>query len=160
MKHPDSVMVWGSFSGTLGHAGLFFLPKNMIMKADYIKVLHDHMLPICHFMKFRDVIIFCRIMHDASCHKAKKVMKWLSDHNVQLIEWPGNSPDLNPIENCWTYMKNLLSTCNTSSVLRLSHKILKMWITEMKLDYFRNLSDSMPERLQLVIKAKGQMTKY
>ena len=92
--------------------------------------------------------------------QGKKVMKWLSDHNVELIEWPGNSPDLNPIENCWNSMKNRLSTCNTSSVPRLSHEILKMWTTEMKLDYFRNLSESMPKRLQMVIKCKGQMTKY
>jgi hypothetical protein len=28
VKHPDSIMVWGSFSGTLGSAGLYFLPKN------------------------------------------------------------------------------------------------------------------------------------
>lgn len=156
VKHPDGVMVWGSFSGTLGRAGLFFLPKNMTMKADnYIKVLHDHMLP-SYEIQGCDYFL----QDNAPCHKAKKVMKWLSDHNVQLIEWPGNSPDLNPIENCWNYMKNMLSTCNTSSVPRLSHEILKMWTTEMKLDYFRNLSDSMPKRLQMVIKAKGQMTKY
>jgi hypothetical protein len=31
VKHPDSVMVWGSFSETLGRAGLYFLPKNTTM---------------------------------------------------------------------------------------------------------------------------------
>ena len=149
-------MVWGSFSGTGGHTGLFFLLKNVTRRADnYIKVLDDHMLP---FYEIHGCENFWQ--DNAPCHKAKKVMKWLSDHNVELIEWPGNSPDLNPIENCWNFTKNRLSTCNTSSVPRLSHEILKMWTTEMELDYFRNLSDSMPKRLQMVIKCKGQMTKY
>jgi hypothetical protein len=31
VKHPDSVMVWGSFSGTLVRAGLYFMPKNTTM---------------------------------------------------------------------------------------------------------------------------------
>ena len=28
IKHPDSIMVWGAFSGEMGRAGLYFLPKN------------------------------------------------------------------------------------------------------------------------------------
>ena len=28
VKHPDSIMVWGAFSGEVGRAGLYFLPKN------------------------------------------------------------------------------------------------------------------------------------
>ena len=28
VKHPDSIMVWGAFSGKMGRAGLYFLPKN------------------------------------------------------------------------------------------------------------------------------------
>ncbi len=33
VKHPDSVMVWRSFSGTLGCAGLYLLPKNTTMNS-------------------------------------------------------------------------------------------------------------------------------
>lgn len=34
VKHPDSVMVWGAFSGNKGRGGLNFLPKNVIMKGN------------------------------------------------------------------------------------------------------------------------------
>ena len=45
VKHLDSVMMWGAFSGDMGRAGLYFLPKNVTMKsANYIEVLRDHML--------------------------------------------------------------------------------------------------------------------
>jgi hypothetical protein len=34
------------------------------------------------------------------CHKVKIVMKWFQERlNITLIKWPGNSPDLYPIEN-------------------------------------------------------------
>ena len=45
VKHPGSVMVWGAFSGNLGRAGLYFLPKNTTIRgSNYIDVLKDHLL--------------------------------------------------------------------------------------------------------------------
>jgi len=37
----------------------------------------------------------------APCHCSKKVKKFLSDNNIAVLKWPGNSTDLNPIENLW-----------------------------------------------------------
>lgn len=34
VKHPDSVMVWGAFSGNKDRGGLHFLPMNVIMKGN------------------------------------------------------------------------------------------------------------------------------
>jgi len=33
----------------------------------------------------------------ATCHVAHKCMKWFSGNNVEILDWHGNSPDLNPI---------------------------------------------------------------
>ena len=47
VKHPASVMVWGAFSGNMGRAGLYFLPKNVTMKgSNYIHVLKDQILTL------------------------------------------------------------------------------------------------------------------
>ena len=67
VKHPDSVMVWGAFSGEISRAGLYFLPKSKKMNGDaYIKVM-EHMLSMFRIHR-------CKIImqDNAPCHKSKK----------------------------------------------------------------------------------------
>ena len=46
-------------------------------------------------------------MHDrAPCHRSKVVLENLWKSKVEVLDWLENSPDLNPIENLWSYIKN------------------------------------------------------
>ena len=53
-------------------------------------------------------------MHD--CHHARKVTDWLQFKNIQLFEWPGNSPDGNPIENLWLLMQDRVAAMQPTLV--------------------------------------------
>ncbi len=61
-----------------------------------------------------------------------------------ILDWPGNSPSLNPIKNCWLFIKKKLRLCGR----------------DMSRDYVKKLSASMPRRHHKVIDQKGEMTKY
>ncbi len=41
----------------------------------------------------------------APAHTVKSTKSWLNDHGVGVLDWPANSPDLNPKENLWGIVK-------------------------------------------------------
>ena len=48
-------------------------------------------------------------MYDkAPCHTARICTNFLSTQQFAVLDWPGNSPDLNPIEKLWKIIKSRL----------------------------------------------------
>ena len=94
VKHAQKVMVWGSFSWN-GSGKLEVLnPGEMMDTKRYLEVLNSRLEL---FMTKHGTTHF--LQDGAPCHRAKKVTEWFQARpNITLIKWPGNSPDLNPIE--------------------------------------------------------------
>ena len=97
-------MVWGAMSRN-GVAAFSFLPPGTTMNGPkYVQMLSEK-------LKLHLQVHNCQIfMQDGTpCHCSKVTKNFLNSNNVNLLEWPGNSPDLNPIENLWTNIKNKVS---------------------------------------------------
>jgi hypothetical protein len=109
VKHSVNVMVWACFSGQGGRGSIFFLPPKTTMNSDrYMAMLDDKLFP---FMEMHGTTHF--VQDGVPCHTSKKVMAFLREKPVAVMDRPGNSPDLNPIENLWSIMKEKLKEDHT-----------------------------------------------
>ena len=121
----------------------------------YIDILDSHLLA---FMNIHGCTTFQQ--YSAPCRKAKAVITWLQIKNINVLQWPGNSHDLNPIENLLTVIKQKVSQSNPGSLEKLKTIIKDVRCKEIDQILSKNLSNSMPRRIQNVIKSKGYRTKY
>ena len=148
-------MVCGGFSFS-GHGPLWFMPPNTTINSKvYLRILQDKLK--LH-MRQRNCSVF---QHDgAPCHKAKIVSSWLKQNKISVLDWPGSSPDLNPIENIWTYVKKKVNLRRPSNLYEMKHAIMSVWCLDITPDYCSKLVSSMPKRIKLVLKNKGRSIKY
>lgn len=76
-----------------------------------------------------------------------------------LGPWPGNSPDLNPIENLWSILKSRVNKQKPMNSDKLQALMMQKWAA-ISQDVAQKLIDSMPGRIAEVLKKKGQHSKY
>lgn len=95
-------------------------------------------------------------------HTAGIVQKWLSTQKFEVLDWPAQSPDLNPIENMWaTLKKRLFSNYEgpPNGMIELWERVHHTWYHITK-EEVQKYIESMPNRCKEVIKTKGLWTKY
>ena len=97
--------------------------------------------------------------NNANCHVANPVKSSAAEQNLQILPWPGNSPDSNPIEHFWDYIERKIHDTNFKNADELQGRIQAEW-NALPLDYLSDLIDSMPRRINEVIKAKDDPTRY
>ena len=75
--------------------------------------------------------------------------------------WPAQSPDLSPIEQTWGILKRRLAAYEHSSkrIKELWERTQVKW-EKISVEECQNLIESMPRRIQAVLKAKGGYIKY
>ncbi|KAI2648153.1 Transposable element Tcb1 transposase [Labeo rohita] len=92
-------------------------------------------------------------------HTAKIMKEWLHNNSVTVLEWPSQSPDLNPIEHLWRDLKMAVHQRLPSNLTELERICKEEWQRIPK-SRCEKLVASFPKRLMAVLDQKGASTKY
>ncbi len=93
-----------------------------------------------------------------TCPHCQSTKSWLNDHCVCVLDWPANSPDLNPIENLWGIVKRKIRKKRPKNADELKATVKETWAS-YHLSSATNWSPPC-HRIEAVIKTKGVPTKY
>ena len=101
--------------------------------------------------------------------KQTAVLEFLGENNIHIMEWPPQSPDLNPIENLWVsfivaFHAQFIRMFNYPSKslearYRYGEVLQQVWY-ELGQHVIDALIELMPKRVHTVIEAEGGWTKY
>ncbi|KAE8741985.1 hypothetical protein FOCC_FOCC012464 [Frankliniella occidentalis] len=102
------------------------------------------------------------LMQDnARPHVANVCRRWLDEHEVPVMDWPAMSPDQNPIEHCWDWLKRRVRKWQPrpGNMLELYNVAVEVW-ESMPQEYVDALIMSCRNRCAEVIRARGGNTRY
>ena len=95
VKHSPKKMFWDRLS--YYGVGPLKPVEGMMNSEKYLDVLTKKVIPEMARKLPEGSGIFQQDL--ASCHTSRKVKNFINLNNILVLDWPGNSPDLNPIEN-------------------------------------------------------------
>ena len=150
IKHGGgSIMVWGAFSAH-GVGPLSHIDGTMTGEV-YRNILRDTMRPYARRTMPRGFLF----QHDNDPKHTSRVAKtWLLQNKIRTLEWPAQSPDLNPIEHLWDELGRKCAGIRVRNAEEKFELLETMW-KDIPRDKISGLIDSMPRRMQAVIGSKG-----
>ena len=108
-------MLWGCFSeaGT----GTLVRIKGMMIGAMYRKILDKNLLQSAQELR-PDLRLFTFLQDNDPKHTGRTTQEWLWDKSLNVLEWPSQSPDLNPIKHLWRDFKIAVQRRSPSNLTR------------------------------------------
>ena len=153
-KCRQKIMVWGGIS-TQGTIGLCLFQGIMDAKR-YIDILQKNLLPASRRLFGND----WRLQQDRDPkHTARVTKKFLSENVPAVLDWPANSPDLNPIENVWAVIKKRVEKKRPVNLSELQNLFMDEWL-QMDKGFVIQFLQSMKSRCEAVIAANGNHIKF
>ena len=159
MKHGGgSLMVWGCFSA--GGVGSLVRIQGKLDSMGYRQILQDGMLETYRGLGGRGWGIVFQHDNDPK-HTAEATKQFLADEDVEVLRWPAQSPDLNPIEHLWAELKRRVRARPNFPTNRdqLWEAVSEEW-RNIPESVCEALVDSIPKRLEETRRSRGGRTRY
>lgn len=126
----------------------------------YTDILRDELMKTIKYYQMDQGEVIFQQDNDPK-HTSRVAKDALEDLDLNVMDWPSQSPDLNPIEHMWNHLKTELRSKSKifATADDLWDGIQEVMKNENK-EMCQKLISSMSSRVQAVINAKGGYTKY
>ena len=110
-----SIMVWGCFAASgPGHIAIIDGKMNSQVYQD---ISQDNIrISVRQLKRNRSWVMQ---QDNDPKHRSKSTTEWLQQKKICLLEWPSQSPDLNPIEMLWHDLKRAVHTRHPNNIAQL-----------------------------------------
>jgi hypothetical protein len=162
VPYPKKLNVWAA-AGTHLKTQLYYFNQNMDSEL-YTKVLkkclkEENLIssPKCP-SRLRKNFVF--LQDNATYHKNTKPMETLEDLvGNRWIEHPARSPDLNVMEDLWSYLDRKVKAARPKTIKSLKRILTQSW-DALPWSYISKSTNSMSRRLAQCIEKKGERLDY
>ena len=162
--NTGKVMVWGGISAK-GATPLVILEwqGTGLTAVDYQKQVLGVVKKFCD-QEGASSMLF--MQDNAPVHSAASTTRSMTARKIKTfpeggMKWPANSPDLNPIENVWAWMKQELCRLDSYPTIRetMVHELKIIW-KRLTPEFCQRYTNGNQKRLKKVVEAKGATLKY
>jgi transposase len=152
-KNRQKIHAWGGFS-SCAKTSLYCFTG--IMNAEFFVQILEEQLPEINEVMGDDWRLQ---MDNDPKHKSRLAKDFLQNNVPEVMDWPSNSPDLNPIENLWGLVKRNVEKRKPRNLDDLEEFMIEEWdlISD---EIINNLVNSMRKRCEEVIKVNGERIKF
>ena len=155
VKHSAKVHVWAAFS-SMGTFPLCVFTQNMDTTL-YLKILEWHLLRQAEAFHEKRWYL---VQDNDPKHTSRLAKRWMDEKMPnKLLDWPSQSPDVNPIENIFGWLKYQLARSRPRTISELKAKLVNIW-ESLSPKFLESYWKSMPKRCQMLLDNQGNKIKY